>query len=89
VIVLDTHIWVWWVDQNARLTQDRLSHINAHLGAGLGVSVISCWEAAKLVEVKRLVMACAVQDWIEQALAYPGIQLPLMSGFAITSMSRH
>jgi PIN domain nuclease of toxin-antitoxin system len=39
------------------------------------VSVISCWEVAKLVERNRLVLRCPVGEWIEQALAYPGIRL--------------
>jgi PIN domain nuclease of toxin-antitoxin system len=42
---------------------------------GLGVSVISCWEVAKLVEYNRLTLPCSIDDWLEQALAYPGIQL--------------
>jgi PIN domain nuclease of toxin-antitoxin system len=42
---------------------------------GLGVSVISCWEVAKLVELKRLELRCPVAEWIQQSLAYPGIRL--------------
>ncbi len=39
------------------------------------MSVISCWEVAKLVELKRLTFDIDVYDWISQALNYPGIQL--------------
>ncbi len=42
---------------------------------GLGVSAISCWEVAKLVEYGRLELACAVEEWMEQATACPGMQL--------------
>ena len=42
---------------------------------GLGVSAISCWEVAKLVERGRLSLPCPVLDWIRQALAYPGVRL--------------
>jgi PIN domain nuclease of toxin-antitoxin system len=53
---------------------------------GLGVSVISCWEVAKLVEKGRLTLAIAVDRWISQALAYPGIHLlPLDPKIAIAS----
>jgi len=75
VIVLDTHIWVWWVDGNERLTARQLEFIKQHAPDGLGVSVISCWEVAKLVEVGRLGLARPVQNWIAQALAYPDVQL--------------
>ncbi len=42
---------------------------------GLGVSAISCWGVAKLVERGRLTLPCPVFDWIQQALAYPGVRL--------------
>lgn len=75
MIVLDTHIWVWWVDQNARLTPSQLRHLQDNQAGGLGISAISCWELAKLVEVGRIELSCPVNDWIKQALAYTGIVL--------------
>jgi PIN domain nuclease of toxin-antitoxin system len=75
MIVLDTHIWIWWVDGNERLTQDQHQQIQENQSGGLGVSVISCWEVAKLVELNRLELSCSVKDWIEQALIYPGVRL--------------
>ena len=75
MIVLDTHIWVWWVDGNARLTQSQLQHLRTGEATGLGVSVISCWEVAKLVEVERLALSHPVRNWVEQALTYPGVRL--------------
>ena len=42
---------------------------------GLGISVFSCWEVAKLVEKGRLVLPYPIAQWLEVALAYPGIQL--------------
>lgn len=53
--------------------------IEQHESFGLSVSVFSCWEVAKLVEKNRLDLAQPVGQWIEGALAYPGIQL-----FALT-----
>lgn len=75
MIVLDTHIWVWWVDGSRRLTNGQLEYIHQYGPEGLGLSVISCWEVAKLVEGERLELTCPVRDWIAQALAYPGIHL--------------
>jgi len=68
MIVLDTHIWVWWVHGDARLPQD-------HELQGLGVSIISCWEVTKLVEYVRLKLPSPVVNWLDQALAYPGVRL--------------
>jgi PIN domain nuclease of toxin-antitoxin system len=75
VILLDSHIWIWWVDGSSQLTSVQRQHIEAHEGSGLGVSVVSCWEVCKLVELNRLVLRQPVADWINQALAYPGIRL--------------
>jgi PIN domain nuclease of toxin-antitoxin system len=75
VIVLDTHIWVWWVDGNERLTEKHRVYIEEYQFQGLGVSIVSCWEVAKLVEKNRLVFSCSVNEWLEAALAYPGVQL--------------
>ena len=75
MILLDTHIWVWWVDDNQQLV-DRPRHlIQDNVRSGLEVSAISCWEVAKLVQYGRLELACPLEDWMEQALAYPGVQL--------------
>ena len=75
MILLDTHIWVWWVDDNQQLV-DRPRHpIQDNVRSGLEVSAISCWEVAKLVQYGRLELACPLEEWMEQALAYPGVQL--------------
>jgi PIN domain nuclease of toxin-antitoxin system len=75
MIVLDTHIWVWWVDGNQRLTKANEQWIQQYQSQGLGVSIISCWEVAKLVENNKLVLSCSVSEWLNGALAYPGVQL--------------
>lgn len=75
MIVLDTHIWVWWIDGGSQLTAQQKAWIQQYETQGLGVSVISCWEVAKLVEYNRLVLQLSVDDWIDRALVYPGIRL--------------
>ncbi len=75
MIVLDTHIWVWWVNGSAELSASKGQILSSRQGDGLGVSVISCWEIAKLVEKGRLALSLPVGQWINQALAYPGIHL--------------
>ncbi len=75
MIILDTHIWIWWIDNSPRLTDLHRSHINQHQPDGLGISLISCWEVAKAVESGRLGLSLPVQNWLESAIAYPGIQL--------------
>jgi PIN domain nuclease of toxin-antitoxin system len=86
MIVLDTHIWVWWVHDDPQLTQRQNAWIQEHEEQGVGVSAISCWEVAKLVEYHRLTLPCPVAEWFDQALAYPGMQLlPLTPRIAVES----
>jgi PIN domain nuclease of toxin-antitoxin system len=75
VIVLDTHIWIWWVHNDAQLTDEHRKIIQSHEEEGLGVSAFSCWGVAKLVELGRLTLHCPIAEWLETALHYPGVQL--------------
>ena len=74
MIVLDTHIWVWWVHGDTQLPEQYQQYIQEQESQGLGISAISCWEISKLVERGRLNLPCPVEEWFSQALAYPGIQ---------------
>jgi PIN domain nuclease of toxin-antitoxin system len=75
MILLDTHIWIWWVNGSAELPDLHKSYIDANVPQGLGVSIMSCWEVASLVRKNRLNLGCATLDWINLALNYPGISL--------------
>lgn len=67
MIILDTHIWVWWVDNNAQLTPKSRQWIQEYQQQGLGVSIVSCWEVAKLIEKNRLIFSVAVDDCLSAA----------------------
>jgi PIN domain nuclease of toxin-antitoxin system len=75
MIILDTHIWIWWVDDHPKLSPQNRDIIQSHQTSGIGISIISCWEIAKLVEKNRLTFQCSIEEWLELALKYPGIQL--------------
>jgi PIN domain nuclease of toxin-antitoxin system len=75
VIVLDTHVWIWWVHADPQLPDAVRSALEASEEAGLGVSAISCWEVAKLVEYKRLTLPMPVLEWMQKSLSYPGVRL--------------
>jgi len=50
MIILDTHIWIWWVDNNPRLIQKYRDWIEEYQSQGLGVSIISCLLATFTVD---------------------------------------
>lgn len=86
MIVLDTHIWVWWVHGDSQLSQAHSTILQQHEQTGLGISAISCWEVAKLVEKGRLTLPHTIDQWMKLALGYPGIALlPLEPEIAIES----
>ena len=75
MIVLDTHIWIWWVHGDNKLPPKYYEYIQKQESQGLGVSTISCWEVAKLVQYGRLNLPLSVDQGLDKALAYPGINL--------------
>ena len=75
MILIDTHIWIWWIHNDVRLSDHLRKYIQNNETQGLGISVFSCWEVAKLVELKRVQLHCPLDEWISTALDYPGIQL--------------
>ena len=86
MILLDTHIWFWWVQDVNQLTPQQRTALSNGERDGLGVSVISCWEVAMLVAKKRLALSVSATDWVRQALRYPGIrQLRLTPNIAVAS----
>jgi PIN domain nuclease of toxin-antitoxin system len=86
VIVLDTHIWIWWTHDPNRLSASQIQTIQEHETDILGVSAISVWEIAKLVEHNRLELPGGLDDWLRQALRYPGIRrMELSTEIAVES----
>lgn len=75
MILLDTHVWIWWVHGDSSLSARHRALLETADSGGFGISAISCWEVAKLVERGRLLLPCPVQEWLHLALSYPGIRL--------------
>ena len=75
MILLDTHIWVWWVSRPERLQRRQRDLLECGTDRIFGVSIISCWEVAKLVQYGRLKLDRTVGLWMEGALAEPGVSL--------------
>ena len=74
VIVLDTHIWFYYINDGPERLPGKSRKAVAENDI-LGVSVISCWEIAMLVVKGRLRLSIDVQDWIARALKCKGIKL--------------
>ncbi len=78
MILLDTQVWFWWVQDLPRLSSPAREEIERRQADGLAVSIFSCWEIAKLVELGRIQVADPIADWLRHALAPSGVRaLPL------------
>lgn len=69
--LLDTHAWIWWVDQDPRLGAKVLAALDALPPDRRPlVADISLWEVAMLVERGRLALDVPLREWIDAA-AHP------------------
>ena len=76
MIVLDTHALIWAVEDDGRLGASAARLIEQTVQTDrLGVSAITPWEIALLVERGRLRLGREVSGWIEDVLALPGVSL--------------
>jgi PIN domain nuclease of toxin-antitoxin system len=74
VIILDTHIWIWFITQEF----DRFPlHWREAIetAAQVGISPISCYEVALAHQRGRLELPCSVDLWFQEALEPSGILL--------------
>ena len=72
MIVLDTHVWLWWLDRPQRLSKTARSAIEGT--SEIGVSTISAWELSMLVVRGRISLDRDARTWVQQALAGAGIE---------------
>jgi len=86
MIVLDTHIWLWWINNNIdKLGLNRQEKIER--SDSLAISIISCLELAWLERHKRISLSCNLLEWIEKSSKGSGIIiLPLTPQIVVTAV---
>ncbi len=85
-VLLDTHLWIWWTHDDPALPTEFKQALEGQKASGIGVSIFSCWEVAKLVEVGKLSLPMSVDQWIADALVPSWVELlPLTTEIVIES----
>jgi PIN domain nuclease of toxin-antitoxin system len=80
VIVLDTHVLVWWVSGSGRLSVRAKRALDEALRGGPAiVSTISVLEIATAVRRGRLVLAPALDQWLADLCALPELRFEPVS----------
>ena len=89
MIVLDTHVWIWWINGSSELSRNAQKQIlNAKSKNGIFISSISTWEVALLVKNGRLMLSIPLIDWILKCEQLPFIRfVPVDNRIAEQSVS--
>lgn len=88
MIVLDTHVWVWWINGRPPVSSKAARAIrNAASQATVYVSSTSVWEVSQLVARGRLELAMDVESWVARSEAMPFLHfIPIDNAIAMKSV---
>jgi PIN domain nuclease of toxin-antitoxin system len=89
MIVLDTHVWVWFVSNPELLSKKAKRTIErAVVDNNVFISSISAWEVALLTSKKRLLLSMEVADWIKKSEMLPFVNfIPVDNSIAVKSVN--
>ena len=89
MILLDTHVWVWFISNPELLSKAAKKAIHTSMEQkAIVISSISAWEVALLVAKKRLKFTMSVTDWITKSERLPFFQfLPVDNSVAVKSVN--
>ena len=73
-LLLDTHVWIWLSMEDRKSLSARASRVLQQASLKY-ISVISCWELAKLVEKGRIGFSIPTLTWIQRSLKEFDIRL--------------
>ena len=73
MIILDPHVWLWWLMGDVRLKAQWRQCIET--SDRVCVSAISCVEVAWLAESGRIILPSASDEWMENAIVNSGLEL--------------
>lgn len=88
MIVLDTHVLIWWLLDAKKLSKRALESIEkAEKEKQLFISTITVWELAMLVKKGRLQLSGETRDLVEQIAKIPSLKiLDISSQIALESV---
>lgn len=67
-VLLDTHVWLWWLTPDTPLTRKERSALDTMASRReLCLAAISLWEAQMLHAKRRLELPLPFVDWLAQA----------------------
>ncbi len=87
MIVLDTHVWIWWVSNPELLSAKAREAIDHAIpDKHIYISSISVWELALLVERGRLKLSMDTLSWLAKSESLPFVTfIPVNNSIAFRS----
>lgn len=89
MIVLDTHVLVWWVNDDTDLSSAAKTAIQDQLDSENGlilISSITAWEIALLVQKGRLALSTQIDDWLATVSEIDSVRfVPVDNDMAVQS----
>jgi PIN domain nuclease of toxin-antitoxin system len=90
MIVLDTHVLIWWVNGDNKLSARAQKVIESEMTVEDGkilVSAITAWEIAMLINKNRLALTMDLNEWLETVISIDAVQfVPVDNEVAIQSV---
>lgn len=88
MIVLDTHVWVWWLSDPDQIpARARKTITDSARDASIYISSISAWEILLLSAKGRIEFTMDAQDWITKAESLPFFHfVPVDNSIAMRSV---
>ena len=73
MIVIDTHVWVWWQADPKRLSKKAARALKN--AKSIGIPAVCLWEFSMLVQRDRIRIDCSALEWLNDALDVPGVRI--------------
>ena len=73
MIVIDTHVWVWWQADPKRLSKRAARALKN--AKSIGIPAICLWEFSMLVQRDRIRIDRSALEWLNDALDVPGVRI--------------
>jgi len=87
--VLDTHLWIWWLLGDSRLSQAERDVLNALPSRARPVLCdISLWECATLVDLGRVELNGNLDAWLQVAASPATVRIQPITPGIVAEMNR-
>lgn len=88
MIMLDTHVWLWWVSSPDKLSGPARERIErAIIDRNIFISSISAWEVAMLTARGRMKLTMDAREWIAKSESLPFLHfIPVTNQIAVKSV---